>query len=216
MFSKYELLFLDQANSSSDPSQILILQFPILRVSLPLSPSLSNFNHPTPQHGQQQNCRCFFILTTLLAHTITLKYRLKVCSSTSVDFYLPIPPLLVHKIILTISNNTLFLCTFEIFHFPIFAYNHPNSLHQKYFPYLSHLANSGCVTGPGSYGVLWGHTVLICLFLLKAWTVITGVTITLSLSLYCSGLENCSIAGSSLWWRCLQLEYQIIRFQLLS
>ena len=31
-FSKYELLFLDQAYSSSDPSQILILQFPILRV----------------------------------------------------------------------------------------------------------------------------------------------------------------------------------------
>ena len=48
-FSKYELLFLDQAYSSSDPSQILILQFPILRVSLPSSPSLSNFDHTTPQ-----------------------------------------------------------------------------------------------------------------------------------------------------------------------
>ena len=33
-FSKYELLFLDQANSGSDPSQILILQFPIPRASL--------------------------------------------------------------------------------------------------------------------------------------------------------------------------------------
>ena len=31
LFSKYELLFLDQANSSSDPSQILILQFSIPR-----------------------------------------------------------------------------------------------------------------------------------------------------------------------------------------
>ena len=40
LFSKYELLFLSQANSSSDPSQILILQFPIPRAFLPLSPSL--------------------------------------------------------------------------------------------------------------------------------------------------------------------------------
>ena len=43
LFSKYELLFLDKANSSSDPSQTLVLQFPILRAFLTLSPSLSNF-----------------------------------------------------------------------------------------------------------------------------------------------------------------------------
>ena len=43
LFSKYELLFLDQVKSSSDPSEILILQFPIPRASLPLSISLSNF-----------------------------------------------------------------------------------------------------------------------------------------------------------------------------
>ena len=160
--------------------------------------SLSKLPFKVRQHGQQQNCRCSFIFTTLLAHTITLKSPLKVCSSTSVDFYLPTPSLIVHKIILTISNDTPFLYTFKIFHFPIFAYNHPNNLHQKYFPCLSHLANSGCVTGPGSYGVLRGHTVLISFFFLKTWTVIAGFTITLSLSLYRSGLENCSIAGSSL------------------
>ena len=40
--SKYELLFLDQANSSSDSSEILILRFLIPGPSLPLSPSLSN------------------------------------------------------------------------------------------------------------------------------------------------------------------------------
>ena len=39
LFSNYELLFLDQANFSSEPSQILILQFPIPRASL--SPSQS-------------------------------------------------------------------------------------------------------------------------------------------------------------------------------
>ena len=43
LFPKYELLFLDHANSSSDPSQILTEQFPIPRVSLPSSPSLSHF-----------------------------------------------------------------------------------------------------------------------------------------------------------------------------
>ena len=51
---KYELHFLDQANSSSDPSQILILQFPIPRAFLPPSPSLSNFNLAnwnSPQHN---------------------------------------------------------------------------------------------------------------------------------------------------------------------
>ena len=43
LFSKYELLFLDQANSSSDPSQILILQFPVPRAFLAPLPFLSNF-----------------------------------------------------------------------------------------------------------------------------------------------------------------------------
>ena len=42
-FSNYELFYLDQANSSSDPSQILILRFFIPRGSLPYSRSLSNF-----------------------------------------------------------------------------------------------------------------------------------------------------------------------------
>ena len=40
LFSKHELLFVEQANPSSEPSQILILQFFIPRTSLPSSPSL--------------------------------------------------------------------------------------------------------------------------------------------------------------------------------
>ena len=43
LFSKFELLFMDQANSSSDSSQTLIQQFPIPRASLYPSPSLSSF-----------------------------------------------------------------------------------------------------------------------------------------------------------------------------
>ena len=50
--------------------------------------------------------------------------------------------------------NTPCLYISAIFHLPIFVYNHPNNLHQKYFPYLNHFANSGCVKGPGSQGFL--------------------------------------------------------------
>ena len=43
LLSKYELFSLDQANFSSDPSQMLILQYFIPTASLSPSPSLSNF-----------------------------------------------------------------------------------------------------------------------------------------------------------------------------
>ena len=73
-------------------------------------------------------------------------------------FYLPILPFIFRKIILTIPTNTLFLYTSVIFHLPFFAHNQPYSLHQTYFPYLSHLSNSDCDKGPMSKGVLWGLT----------------------------------------------------------
>ena len=44
------------------------------------------------------------------------------------------------------------------------------------------------------------------LFFLKIWIVITGGS--QSLIPYRSGPENWSTAGSGLWWRCLQLEWQ--------
>ena len=50
LFSKYELLFLLKANSSSGRSQILILQFSIPRASLLLSPSRSPAETPL-QHN---------------------------------------------------------------------------------------------------------------------------------------------------------------------
>ena len=58
MFSKYELLPLDQANSGSDPSQILILQFSIPRASLPSSPSLSNFTLVNLNLSLKQSISC--------------------------------------------------------------------------------------------------------------------------------------------------------------
>ena len=43
-FSKYKLVFFNQGNPISDPSQILILQFSIPRGFLPPLPSLVNFS----------------------------------------------------------------------------------------------------------------------------------------------------------------------------
>ena len=97
-----------------------------------------------------QNGMCSFIIRILLVYTITISVSTKNPPSSSVNIYLPIPPLLVHKIILTIRTNTPFLYTSAIFHLRIFAYNHPNNLNKKYFPYLSHLANPSCVKGPQS------------------------------------------------------------------
>ena len=47
LFSKYELISLDQANFSSDPSQMLILQYRNLRASSPPLSSLSSSPWPT-------------------------------------------------------------------------------------------------------------------------------------------------------------------------
>ena len=43
LFLEYELLFLDKGNFSSNPFQVLQLQYPIPKVSLPPLPCLSNF-----------------------------------------------------------------------------------------------------------------------------------------------------------------------------
>ena len=59
LFSKYEPLFLHQANSISDPSQIWILQFPTRRASLPSSPSLSNFTIANWNTSLTQSSSCF-------------------------------------------------------------------------------------------------------------------------------------------------------------
>ena len=77
----------------------------------------------------------------------------KIWLFNSVNFYLPTPSLLFDKFFLKIPGNTPFLFTSAISHHPIFAYNHPSKLHQKYFPYVNHLANLGCFRGPSSYGV---------------------------------------------------------------
>ena len=114
-----------KGNSSSESSQILILQFPIPRASLPPSPSLSNptlanWNPSSTQSSSYSSLVSLFCHTPFdhappLVHATTLKSPLKIRSFTSVSFYLHIPPLLVHKIILTISTNAPFLYTSAFF-----------------------------------------------------------------------------------------------------
>ena len=139
-----------------------------------------------------ENGRCSLIFTTPLVHTTTPTIFIKNRFSTSVNFHLPIPLLLVHKIIHTNPINTIFLYTSAIFHLSIFLHNHPSNLHQIYFPYFSHLAISGCVIGTRQLeGLVTTDTVWISPFFLKVWTVIMGLTITDSLLLRLRKLVYC-------------------------
>ena len=73
---------------------------------------------------------------------------------SSANFHCIIP--LSLKIILTIPNDTLFFCASAIPQLPIFACSPPCNVHQKHFPCFSYLANSDCINGPLSMGVLAG------------------------------------------------------------
>ena len=73
LFSKYELVFLHQANSSFDPSKILMLQFPTPRASLPASPSLLNITLANCNPFSTQSSPCsslvFVFCPTPFDHT---------------------------------------------------------------------------------------------------------------------------------------------------
>ena len=128
--------------------------------------SNSRFSFKVRQHGQQQLYFqykiCWILYEMVDAPSFSkpdlwiqppLQSTTKIVFSTSVKFHLPFPPLLFKKIILTIHTNTPFLYTAAFSHLSIFAYNHTTNLYEKYFPYLSHLANSGCAKGQRSYVV---------------------------------------------------------------
>ena len=73
LFPKYVLFSLDQANFSSDPSQILILQHPIPGASLRPSPSLSNVPLANLNSSSTQSSSCSssvsLIFPTTFDHT---------------------------------------------------------------------------------------------------------------------------------------------------
>ena len=63
MFSKFELLFLEQTHSSSASSQLLILQFPIPRASLRFSPSFSSFTLANWNPSSTQSSSCSSVIS---------------------------------------------------------------------------------------------------------------------------------------------------------
>ena len=82
LFSKYELLFLHKASSRSDPSQILILRFPILRASQNLSPSLKFY-------AIQMKPPFNSILIIFFIGFPILSYRIRPHSTTSIGYTKP-------------------------------------------------------------------------------------------------------------------------------
>ena len=92
----------------------------------------------TPSYSELYLC----IQPSLQSPSITLSY-------TSVNFHVPILPLLVQKIILTIPTNTPH--TSANFQLRIFLLPYNHSSQQSF-------ANSGRINGPGSKVVLWGLT----------------------------------------------------------
>ena len=83
LFSKYELLFLDQANSSSDPSQRWTLRFPTPRASLP--PSLSLFK----VYPSQQKSLFNTILITFFIGFPILSYPMQPHTTTVIGYTKP-------------------------------------------------------------------------------------------------------------------------------
>ena len=96
----------------------------------------SNFNTKYAEFLQMIGATSFS--QSILWIEPTLQALPRNSSSSSVNFHFPISPLLVQKIILTIPTNTPFIYNSAIFHLPLFAYNHRNNLHQKYFPCVKH------------------------------------------------------------------------------
>ena len=105
-----------------------------------------------------------------------------ICSSTSVNFYLAIPPLLVHKIILTIP--TPFLYTSVVFAPPYFCEQPFQQSAPKIYFLPQPFSQFRLRQGTRKLGSLVStDAVLISPFFLKVWTAITGLIITDSLSL---------------------------------
>ena len=122
----------------------------------------------------------------------TLQSQPRNSFSTSANFHLPIPPLLFHKIILTIPTNTPCLYTSAIFHLPLFAYNHPNNLNQNFLLTLAIWSIQVLSRDQRARELCqdW-HCFNLYLFFLKVWAMIAGLTISDSFSLRFRKLVYC-------------------------
>ena len=108
----------------------------------------------------------------------------KILSSTSFNFHLPIPPLLLNKIIPTIPTNIPFLCTSTLFLPPYFCVQTSQQSTPKIFSLPQPFSQFRLRQGTKDlWSLVRNDTVLISPFFLKVWTLITGTTITDTLNL---------------------------------
>ena len=74
LFSKHELFFLGQSNFSSNPFQVLLLQYPIPRAPLSNLPSLSKFTLVNWNPSSAQSSSCSWVVSlfcpTQFKHTL--------------------------------------------------------------------------------------------------------------------------------------------------
>ena len=142
-------------------------------------------------------------------HTPTTSTKNSFLYFSQFPLFLPISPLFVDKIILAIPTNTPFYYSTTVFHFPAFYIQSSQKSTPKTFSLPQALVQFRLSQRTRELGSLVRtDTVLISPFFLKAWKTITGLTIADSLSLR---LKKWYIESSSLWWRCLQSEWQIIQ-----
>ena len=140
------------------------------------------------------------IVITGLAITDSLSPRFKNCCITSSSSQYTFSNTLN-----LLSLNTTLFYTSGMLNLPIFSYNLPNNVHHKTFSLPQQFIQFRMSKAIRELGSLVRTDIfLISPFFLKVWIVITGLTITDSLS---PRFKNCYIATSS---RCLQPEWQII------
>ena len=123
--------------------------------------------------------RYSFIFTPYLCIQPTLQSPSNICSSTSVNFHLPVHPLLVHKIILTISTNNITSAILSLTLFCVQPSQQPTPKipFTQWQLFIQPFIQFRMREGTRELGNLVS-TLLISTFFLKVWTVITGLTIS--------------------------------------
>ena len=150
----------------------------------------------------QQNGRCSFIFTTILVHTNPYNLQQKFVPLLQSVFTSLFHPYLLTKSSLQIPL-TLSSSISQQFSPPYFRVKPSQQTSPKIFSLRHPCSQFRLPQGTRELGsIVRTNTNLISPFFLKVWTMISGLTTTNSL--YPAVSEKWCIAGSSLWWRCLQ------------
>ena len=97
----------------------------------------------SPSCGYNQRCNLYQETVPLLQSIFTCLFHPYFFTKSSLQSSLTLPSYINQQFFNHLNH-------FDHHFQPILAYNHPNNLHQKYFPYLKHFVSSGCVKVAGS------------------------------------------------------------------